>query len=91
MISREEAVDILTMLEESEILNEEIQDKLGDISTAIEKETEGLHIWGSEEDDWTELYVAYREDHWTDELKARLEGIDKKYRYTPSPFECHED
>ena len=85
-ITRNEAVDTLYMLVNSDILDDDLRDKIEEIANCIEKENLGYSLWGAEEDA-TELFVARREDLWTDELKERLAEIHNKYSFTPAPFE----
>ena len=81
MPTREEAVEKLFSLINSGILSGEMEEALEDIVKCIEAEEEqGIFIWGAKENDWAELYVAYREDLWTDELKQKMQQIHDKYK-----------
>ena len=85
-IQREEAVQVLYNLINSGILKREYEDALEEIATCIEKEGQGLHMWGAE-DDAVELFVAYRKDLLTDEVKKKIKDTQEKYSFSPSPFE----
>lgn len=52
MITREQAVDILEELVESEVLNENLRDCLDEMATVIHYEKIGLHLWGADERDF---------------------------------------
>lgn len=84
MPTRKEAIETLYELINSGILSEDISSKLEDIAKCIEVEDSennlGISLWGVLEDDWVELVIAYREDLWTDELKAKIQAIYEKYR-----------
>ena len=51
MITREQAVDILEELVESEVLNENLRDALDEMAMVIHYEKIGLHLWGADERD----------------------------------------
>ena len=87
LISRQEAEDVLMRLEESGILQEELEGALAEIRGCIEAEEKGLHLWGAG-DDCIKLFTAYREDLYTEELCRELSGIETKYGFRPSPFEA---
>ena len=87
-ITREEAIKILTELEESGILNEELENGVADILLCIDAERDGYHFWGADDDEWIKLYTAYREDLLTPELKAELQAINDKYSFVPAPYEA---
>lgn len=87
MINRDDAIEVLRNLTESDILSEEIEEKLEQIILCIEEEQDGRHIWGATSDDWTELHIAYRSDLWTDDLAMKMENICQKYSFVPAPYE----
>ena len=87
LISRQEAADVLMRLEESGVLQEDLEGALAEIRGCIEAEDKGLHLW-SAEDDHIKLFTAYREDLWTEELHREISGIETKYEFVPSPFEA---
>lgn len=87
VITRDEAVDILAALLDTNMFAPEIEDKLADIMNAIENEKYGLHLWGADNDEYAVLYTAVREDLITDEYRAEGERIWEKYSFEPSPFE----
>lgn len=67
MITREQAVDILEELVESELLNENLRDALDEMAMVIHYEKIGLHLWGADErdlqsDETLEKYVYYPSD-----------------------------
>ena len=85
MISRQEAMDFLFDLAECDLFSEEISNKLQEISQCIRAEDEqGIFIWGAEDDDWSELYVARMNPYQssapynTDELKQEYDAWLKK-------------
>lgn len=79
MPTREEAIETLQSLVDSGVLSEEKTESLEQIIRCIECENDGLFIWGAE-GDWIQLYIGYREDLWTDEMKKNMENIFEKYR-----------
>lgn len=85
-ITREEASAVLQTLIDSDILDEDLESALEEIKLCIEEECAGYHCWGAS-DEFDELSVAYREDMWTDELKAKLRSIHDKHSFTPAPYE----
>ena len=67
MITREQAVDILEELVESEVLNENLRDALDEMAMVIHYEKIGLHLWGADErdlqhDETLEKYVYIPSD-----------------------------
>ena len=67
MITREQAVDILEELVESELLNENLRDALDEMAMVIHYEKIGLHLWGADErdlqhDETLEKYVYIPSD-----------------------------
>lgn len=52
MITREQAVDILEELVESEVLNENLRDALDEMAMVIHYEKIGLHLWGADNKDF---------------------------------------
>ena len=90
MINRETAVAFLCGLSGSPLLSDDVCDSLNEIANCIDAEQHGLHIWNAD-DDHGKLFVAYREDLLTDELKAELQKIADKYSFTPSPFEKEQE
>ena len=67
MITREQAVDILEELVESEVLNENLRDALDEMAMVIHYEKIGLHLWGAdnkdfEDDEALEKYVYIPSD-----------------------------
>lgn len=87
MIGREEAIETLRNLVDTDVLSEDIQSKLDQIATCIEEEQDGRHIWGTEDDDWMELHIAHRDDMWTEDLYQKLNQICEKYSFVPAPQE----
>ena len=90
MISREEAIQTLVTLEESDILDDELQSKLMDIRVCIEEELQGWHFWGASDDDYMELHIARRADLWTKEAEEKCAELDKYYTFTPAPYEVND-
>ncbi len=88
MITREKAADVLYELINAGVLDRELTSSLEDIARGISEEQYGRHVWGSEEDDWVKLHVAYRSDLMTDELVNELQAIDQKYSFIPAPYEA---
>lgn len=81
MPTREEANETLCELIDSNILSDELTEKLEGIRQCISaEESHGIFVWGAESDDWMKLFVAYREDLLTDELKKELQSIYDKYK-----------
>lgn len=89
-ITRDEAIFALYDLINSGILSEEIEGKLQDIANNIENEKYGLHMWGADNDEYSYITVAVREDLQTEEYIAEGERIWEKYSFEPSPFEAQE-
>ena len=87
MITREEAIDVLFQLENSEILSDELVDQISQINLMIQAETLGKHFWGADADDYAKVHTAYREDLWTDELIRECQDIDFNHTFDPAPYE----
>lgn len=90
VITREEAVEVLTQLINSGILTYDIEEKLVDISNLIDLERVGYHLWGADEQEYTKLNTAFSNDVVTPALEEELETIDDKYSFIPSHFEHKE-
>lgn len=86
MITRDEAILLLSELSQNEILDDEICEQLNEIANCIEDEKDGLHGWGAD-DDYSELHVSHRADLITDAMKEKSAAIYRKYAFTPSLFE----
>lgn len=86
-ITRLEAFDVLEALIESDILSDEICDKLHSIAECIEEERYCRHIWGGDPEEICELYIAHREDLITPEIINRWAEIHEKYEFKPATFE----
>ncbi len=84
MPTRAEAVATLYELIDSGVLSEDLTSALELIARCIEEEDAethlGVFLWGAKDDDWVELFVAHREDLWTDELEAKVQAIYDKYK-----------
>lgn len=95
-ITRQEAINVIynvineiLPLVEDDFTQEDLEEYEGylqEIASCIEHECKGLHTWGAEEE-VMELFIAYREDLWTDELKQRLGAINEKHSFKPAPYE----
>ena len=86
IITRQEAIDVITELAETEFFGEMICQKLADIAHCIDAEFRGYHLWGGG-DDSAELFIARRDDLWTDEVVERVGKIAEKYTFKPAPHE----
>jgi len=79
-ITREDAVHRIYDVINSGIISDELASDLGDIAKCIEaEETHNVMLWGADEDA-TKLFIAFREDLWTDELKKEINDIYEKYK-----------
>lgn len=85
-ITREDAVNQLSDLIGVGILSKTIEDNLEDIIQCIECECDGYHIWGADSD-VMQLYIGYREDLWTDELKEKMQKLADEHTFIPAPYE----
>lgn len=88
-ITREEAIETLVNLVNSGILDEELENNLEEIISCIDYERKGYHAWGAD-CEFTDLFIAYRSDLWTDELKERMQKLHNKYSFTPASYEQEE-
>ena len=91
MIKREEAVDTLYALINSNVLDEELCDKIENIASCIGSERDGLHLWGADDQEVAELYTTVRSD--AADLKEHENLCDmlyQKYCFEPSEFEMPE-
>lgn len=87
MITRDKAIETLVFLESNELLSDELQSDLADIRCCIEAEKSGIHFWGGDDSEYMELYIARREDQWTEEAEQKCMDIFKAHRFTPAPYE----
>lgn len=72
-ITRDEAMDVLLHVVESNILNEELKDRLTNIIACIGAEKEGRHEWGQN----TKPLYDFADNETTDEaIKACINIID---------------
>lgn len=84
MITRDDAIEVLSELISSGILAEDIEYKLQDIMSCIEAECIGRHEWGVPRDELAKLYTAIRSDLITDEDMKEYERIHRKVTFIPS-------
>jgi len=65
-------------------LDEDLEDRLQDIANCIRAEDKehdlGIDIWGTEDNDWVDLYVAKRDDLITPEWEQHCDAVYEKYR-----------
>ena len=87
MITREEAVQFLYRVMDSELISEEAELNLQEIANCIDGENDSLHLWGVPDKDVQTLYTSVREDLITDAYKAELDRLYQLYRFYPSKFE----
>lgn len=87
MISREKAISVLQKIIDSGILAAYLEDALEDIVICIDSERDRLHLWGAE-DDAIDLFTETREDLITPETVERMEIINRRYAFMPSPYEA---
>lgn len=87
MITRYDAIEVLTEVIDSGILNESIEGRLEDIRSCIEAELLGRHEWGVDRGKLASLYTAVRSDLITDEMINEVDRIHKKITFIPSTDE----
>ena len=84
MPTRAQAIEVLYKLMNCGILDEDLEDRLQDIANCIMAEDKehdlGIDIWGTEDNDWVDLYVAKREDLITPEWEQHCDAVYEKYR-----------
>ena len=86
-IDRDEAVEVLWELANSDKVPEKVSEKLTDILSRIEDERYGWHTWGADEEEVNKLRANNRYDvDITRHEKEYLE-IDRKYTYKPSEWD----
>ena len=90
LINREDASSLLWQLVNSNILADDICDKLAEIANIIDDESIGFHFWGADADERAKLFTAVRSDLITDEYCEAYADIASKYSFAPSDFEKHE-
>lgn len=96
MITREQAVDILEELVESEVLNENLRDALDETAMVIHYEKIGLHLWGADERDFEddealEKYVYIPSDFEEVAVLNERKMLDEETVSEPSEVENTED
>ena len=96
MITREQAVDILEELVESEVLNENLRDALDEMAMVIHYEKIGLHLWGADErdlqsDETLEKYVYIPSDFEEVAVLTERKMLDEETVSEPSEAENTED
>lgn len=89
IITREKAIELITYLEDAGIFSDDVESGLADVRMCIEAEMRGYHFWGGDIDTG-ELYIARREDQWTEEVVDRTRKIAEKYSFSPAPHEKEE-
>ena len=89
-LSREDAIELLQDIVESDILKEELSDGLEELIQLIRHELDGEHFWNQPYSAADKLGVAYREDLWTPELIAEVEKQHTDARFTPAPNEIED-
>lgn len=88
MITREEAVETLYGLINSNVLDEELCDSIENIANCISAERDGLHLWNADDEEVAELYTSVRDN--TPDAEAHMELCNKlyaKYCFGPSKVE----
>lgn len=90
LITRDEASSLLCELANSNILAEDITDKLMEIVNIIDDEKLGYHFWGADADERVKLFTAVRADLITKEYKEECSEIANKYSFCPSDYERDE-
>ena len=96
MITREQAVDILEELVESEVLNENLRDALDEMAMVIHYEKIGLHLWGADNKDFEvdealEKYVYIPSDFEEVAVLTERKMLDEETVSEPSEDENTED
>ena len=93
MITKENAIHVLRVLESSGILSEEIEEDLNDICICIEQIENGLDLFGADDEEVSNLFVGKLNPYEssapynTDELKkeydewmAKCDAIAEKHK-----------
>lgn len=96
MITREQAVDILDELVESDVLNENLRDALDEMSMVIHYERIGLHLWGADErdlqnDETLEKYAYIPSDFEKVAVLTERQKLSEETVSEPSEAENTED
>lgn len=79
-ITREEAVGVLNRVSGSGILDDDLEDLLGEIATCISAEEElGIFLWGAD-DDAVDLFTMKRSDLITDEWVKHQQELYERYK-----------
>lgn len=96
MITREQSVDILEELVESELLNENLRDALDEMAMVIHYEKIGLHLWGAdnkdfEDDEALEKYVYIPSDFEEVAVLTERQKLSEETVSEPSEAENTED
>lgn len=84
MLTRYDAIEILTDLINSGIFSDEIEEGLEDIRSCIEAELLGRHEWGVDREKLAPMYVSVREDLITDEMIREYDRTHKSLTFIPS-------
>ena len=96
MITREQSVDILEELVESELLNENLRDALDEMAMVIHYEKIGLHLWGADErdlqhDETLEKYVYIPSDFEEVAVLTERKRLDEETVSEPTEAENAEN
>jgi len=84
MITREEAIEVIYDLIDSDILKTDVEERLQDIANCIEGELVGRHEWGVDRSKLAKLYGATRIDLVTDKDIEEYDRIHRKLTFVPS-------
>ena len=87
MLTRDEAGAVIYQVINSGILDEKLEDDLTDVATAILCEKDGLHLWGVDDKDISDLYVSVNQAYITPEFEAHVDALYDKYKFYASKFE----
>ena len=86
-ITREKAVDVLYNIINSGVIDNRLIEDLAEIAMCIGHESDGLHLWGAE-DDVSKIFTAYRVDLITEEMQKEHEEIYANHAFVPAPYEA---
>lgn len=88
MITRDDAIEVLYDLINSNVLDDELCEDLQNVANCIEGERDAMHLWGADDHEVAELYTTVGGDEpFIKEHEALCNKLYKKYCFGPSDYE----
>ena len=88
MITRDDAIEVLYDLMNSNVLDDELCDDLQNIANCISAERDSMHLWGADDQEVAELYTMVQSSAPdAEEHEALCDKLFNKYCFEPSEHE----